>query len=236
MELIEQLICFGLTRQEATIYIALLSDEELTGYEVAKLTGISRSNSYNALAGLVEKGAAYIIEGTSTKYTPVPPEEFCENKLRSMKEIKNLLIKNVPSRKKESDGYITIRGKKHIYDKLKNMLEGTKQRVYISAKRSVLKELEPQLKQLMKKGIKLVIITGDEDYCLKDAVIYYNGKERSTIGVIVDTSKVLTGELTQDLQSTCLYSKNNNLIVVFREMLRNEIELIEIEKEKRKNL
>ena len=56
--IIEQLILFGLSRQEAAIYLCLLQNEELTGYEVAKLTGISRSNVYNGLASLVEHGAA----------------------------------------------------------------------------------------------------------------------------------------------------------------------------------
>ena len=39
--IIEQLILFGLSRQEAVIYLCLLQNEELTGYEVAKLTGVS---------------------------------------------------------------------------------------------------------------------------------------------------------------------------------------------------
>ena len=47
--IIEQLILFGLSRQEAAIYLCLLQNEELTGYEVAKLTGISRSNRRNLL-------------------------------------------------------------------------------------------------------------------------------------------------------------------------------------------
>ena len=41
--LIEKLLLFGLGRQEAAIYLCLLKNSELTGYEVAKLTGISRS-------------------------------------------------------------------------------------------------------------------------------------------------------------------------------------------------
>ncbi len=58
-KVIEYLSEFGLTRQEAVIYQNLSKNGMQTGYEVAKQTGISRSNAYNALAGLVEKGAAY---------------------------------------------------------------------------------------------------------------------------------------------------------------------------------
>ena len=57
MDIIEKLTYFNLTRQEATLYLTLLAEGRLTGYEATKLTGISRSNTYTALAGLVEKGA-----------------------------------------------------------------------------------------------------------------------------------------------------------------------------------
>ena len=61
MVIAEKLQAFGLTRQEAAIYLCLCRNGTLTGYEAAKLTGISRSNVYNALAGLTEKGAAYLM-------------------------------------------------------------------------------------------------------------------------------------------------------------------------------
>ena len=51
----ERLMEFGLTRQEATIYQCLLGEGKMSGYEVAKQTGISRSNAYNSLASMTEK-------------------------------------------------------------------------------------------------------------------------------------------------------------------------------------
>ena len=75
--LTEKLVQFGLTRQEASIYLCLLRNRELSGYEVSKLTGISRSNVYGALAGLVEEGAAYLLEGETNKYTDVSAADFC---------------------------------------------------------------------------------------------------------------------------------------------------------------
>src|SRR4051794_40506988 len=94
--LIEKLTCFGLTRQEAMIYMSLLSDDALSGYEISKLTGISRSNVYNGLAGLVEKGAAYVIEGAVKKYTAVVITEFCDNKINLLICEKEYLKKNMP--------------------------------------------------------------------------------------------------------------------------------------------
>lgn len=70
MDNVERLMEFGLTRHEASLYILLTLEGSLNGYEAAKQSGISRSNAYNALAGLVDKGAAYIQEEDTVRYTP----------------------------------------------------------------------------------------------------------------------------------------------------------------------
>lgn len=92
---VERLMDFGLTRQEAGIYECLLREGKTTGYEVAKQLGISRSNAYNSLASMTEKGAAYLVEeGTTKKYVPVVLDEFCKNRIRHMEENKKWLCKH----------------------------------------------------------------------------------------------------------------------------------------------
>lgn len=57
MDIVERLTQFGLTRHDTSIYLTLLAEvADLNGYEVAKTTGISRSNAHTSLASLVEKG------------------------------------------------------------------------------------------------------------------------------------------------------------------------------------
>ena len=53
---VEYLLHFGLTRQEALIYVELLVKGKQTGYEIAKETGISRSNVYSGSAGRKRSG------------------------------------------------------------------------------------------------------------------------------------------------------------------------------------
>lgn len=131
--IIEQLTLFGLSRQEAAIYLCLLKNEELTGYEVAKLTGISRSNVYNGLASLVEHGAAYVIEGTSSKYLAVALPEFCDNRVRYLMKVKERLVADGPKKSLPREGYITIEGYEHICDKIRHMILGAEMRIYFSA-------------------------------------------------------------------------------------------------------
>ena len=77
---IEYLMHFGMSRQEATVYLRLIEAGKQTGYEIARDTGISRSNVYASLAALVEKGAAYLVEEDAKRYIPVHVQEFCGNR------------------------------------------------------------------------------------------------------------------------------------------------------------
>lgn len=225
--LIENLMEFGLTRQEATIYLNLFKNGMQTGYEVAKQTGISRSNAYNALAGLVEKGAAYSCEGSATKYEAVEIEEFCANKIRSMEKKKELLVMNMPREKQQEEGYLTIRGDEQIVHKIENMLLSAKKRVYLSMAEQDLRQFLPELEKLRQKKIKIVLLT-DKNIELPQAKIYLRESEPHQIGVITDSCYVLTGELGNGADSNCLYSGQKNLVRVFKDYLKNEIKLIEL--------
>jgi HTH-type transcriptional regulator, sugar sensing transcriptional regulator len=227
MDIIELLMYFNLTRQEAMIYVTLATEGELTGYEVAKLTGISRSNAYTSLAGLVEKGAAYLIEGAATRYTPVQVEEFCENRIRKLQHIKHDIIKSMPQRREEAEGYITIKGQDHIFEKMRSMVNKAKERVYISLGHETLPSVLSELKSGISRGLKVVIIT-NQPFSLDGAITYYAEKPQYQIRLIVDSTNVLTGDIAEGEFSTCLYSKKKNLVELFKESMKNEITLIEL--------
>lgn len=228
--IIGKLLSFGLTRQEATLYLTLLENGGLTGYEAAKLTGISRSNSYSALAGLAEKGAAYLMEENVSKYTAVPFREFAGNFVRRLQGLEEEIIPLLPRRKTQSDGYLTIRGTAHIMDKLINMIRETEYRLYLSVPPDILQEIKEDLQRLVDEGRQVVILTS-VPYTLEGAVTYLTGKKDSQIRLIADSTKVLTGRILPGEDSTCLYSLNRNLVDVFKDMLQNEIRLIELNQE-----
>lgn len=230
MDLIEGLTHFNLTKQEATLYVLLLKEGYLTGYEAAKQTGISRSNTYTALAGLVEKGAAYVLEeGKVTRYTPVPPEEFCTNKIDRLQEIKKKVLNQLPVLKSDAEGYITIKGELEIINKLKNTVRQAEARIYVSANKRVMELLKSELVDALKRGLKVVIIS-DEQFTLPQAICYGTEKQNEQIRLIADSQTVVTGDLEDDENSTCLYSCKRNLVDLFKDALKNEIKLIELQK------
>ena len=229
MDIIERLTQFDLTRHEASIYLTLMSEGALNGYEVAKATGIARSNAYTSLASLVEKGGAFVIEEATIRYTPVPIEEFCENKIRKLQESKKDLIVTIPKKRDVVEGYITIKGENNILNKLRNMISEAKERVYLSVSGQILESILPDIENALAKGIKMVIITNGP-FRLAGATVYITEQPLQQIRLIADSTNVLTGDINNGEHSTCLYSQKQNLVDLFKDSMKNEIRLIEITK------
>lgn len=230
---LDKLMLFGLTRQEAVIYLCLFQNGGMTGYEVSKQTGISRSNVYSGLSGLADKGAAYLEEGNTSKYTALPIEEFCENKIRGLNKEKEYLKENLPSKKEKELGYLTISGSRNIEDKLVSMINEARMRIYFSASYKRIDELREEFLKVLDKGIKLVLITDElpsDIRLLNESICYLGEKKENSIRLIVDSEYALTGELTGSKEDTCLYTGQKNFIEVFKDALRNEIKLIELTK------
>lgn len=242
--MIEKLLLFGLGRQEAMIYLCLLENSGLTGYEVAKLTGISRSNVYNGLAALVDHGAAYVQEGASTRYTAVELDEFCDNRIRFLKGVQEILVRNGPKKALPAQGYITVEGYGHICDKIHHMLLGAEKRIYFSAAGAFLEGWQEEIAALVERGSKVVLISEDDTEVfagqdgLRQGILFYRVPEsfradceedrKRQIRLIIDSEYILTGEVTGKNSDTCLYSAQKNFVSVFKDAMRNEIELIKI--------
>lgn len=228
-KLIEKLMCFGLTRQEATIYLCLAQKGKLTGYEAAKQTGISRSNAYNALSGLADKGAAYTEEGTAVRYQAVEIGEFCANKIHALEEMKEQLKASMPQQNVQPEGYLTITQDAHIKDKIRNMIENAKQRVYISMEKRFVRMFEQEIHAAAAAGKKVVVLTDGAFEC--EGIIFYQTEEKKQqIGVISDSAYVLAGEFGKGEESVCLYCGQPNFVQVFKDSMRNEIKLIQLTK------
>lgn len=222
--LIENLMTFNLTRQEAIIYEALLTHGEMTGYEVAKETGIARSNVYSALQSLVEKGVLYLLEGETTKYIPVETETFLKNSFSELEEKAKIILANKPQKHIASEGYMTIVGGKNILEKIHEMLEKTKERLYVFAPQNILKDFEQDLEKLVEAEKKVVILS--DDFEVYGAICHKTQCEKGQIRLITDSSYVLTGVISGDEHDTCLYSGEKNLVDVMKEALKNKIELL----------
>lgn len=223
MDLVQAFNNIGFTKHEANIYITLAKHGELTGYEVAKLSGISRSNVYASLSTLVEKGAANIVELSNTKYVATSKQELFVNIKNKYEENIKYISDNLVINALNHDPYVTILNYKNILNKLKYLITTAEKRIYISADTDTLLEVIDELKDVINRGLKLVIITEKQ---LDIDCIYYITDAKENFKLIADTRQVISGNLYPKEEAHSLYSKNKTLVNIIKESLVNEIELI----------
>ncbi|OPX42727.1 sugar-specific transcriptional regulator TrmB [Ruminiclostridium hungatei] len=226
MDVIDALMQAGFTRHESMLYMTLCKEGELTGYEASKLTGIPRSNAYLGLAGLSDKGGAYKINGEAARYIAVQPEELVQNLKRKFSEIMKVIQEEIPQLNAMGESFVTINGRQQMLDKMKNLMNQARKRIYISISREQLDEVLEELIQARDKGLKVVVITS-EKLAMERVICYCKNKRFESVRLITDSENVLTGQLG-GTNPTCLFSRNSNMVDLIKDSLTNEIKLINI--------
>lgn len=229
MNLTEALIAVGLTRQEAQLYLLLHTEGAMTGYEASKQSGISRSNAYMGLAGLAEKGAAVCVEGPVRQYSAVEVAEFCRYQTRRYQEIIAVIRKNMPKQRPVREPFLTISGSDPILQKLKDMIDQARQRVYLGLAAREIERIRPDIEAAVARGLKVVLLTSP-DARIPGTVFYAAEKVPGQIRVIADSSVIMTGTLQDDQTSSCLLSRDQALVTLFKEAMANEIRLITMDR------
>jgi len=93
----KKLVELGLTRAEAQIYYTILKLKTCTVKQIAKESGFHRTNIYDILEQLKERGLiAYFQEGKVAKYSPLDPNNLYEF-LREKKELLDTIFPDLKS-------------------------------------------------------------------------------------------------------------------------------------------
>ena len=150
-----------MSKNEAKVYLALLSHGLSTANDVAKQCGVHRTNVYDAIKGLIKKSAAAsIIKNKVTFYEATDPKNLMnllkEKELRLASILPELSIQQdtAPS---GSDIRI-VEGNQAIRDVLDHLLEKKKERVVYGGPKEVAKYLgEGWLKDYHERRVKMKV-------------------------------------------------------------------------------
>ncbi|MGL4394043.1 MAG: TrmB family transcriptional regulator [Brevinema sp.] len=113
----------GLSRNEASVYIALLKNHPVTGYKLAKDSGILRPIVYEMLTRLVERGGVRIVKSSPEQYSPISPDTFLATLEKRFIDARSYLVEKLSDTEREeleNDDFWTIYNKDAI---LKNIQE-----------------------------------------------------------------------------------------------------------------
>lgn len=59
---------YGFNESEIKVYLTLINHEQMTGYEVSKLSGVARSKVYNVLENLIQKNMVLVNQTENKMY------------------------------------------------------------------------------------------------------------------------------------------------------------------------
>lgn len=178
---------FSLNVYETKVWLALLSKGVVSAGEVAELSGVPRSRTYDVLESLAKRGFAIVKIGKPVKYIAVEPKAVIEkiksqtlaeaqekvNVLINLKdtteytELKQLHKTGIsPVKLEDLSGH--IKGRSNIISKIKELFDHAEREVTICTSVGDFEDksriLIPALEKLNKSNIKVKIaLSGDPD-------------------------------------------------------------------------
>lgn len=214
------LLEIGFTLNEAKVYLTLLQNRYLNGYEISKLSNVSRSLVYDVIDRLVAKGFILKSEGKINYYCALPYDKVIEkirndniNKLNIAKE----KLKNYSRIENESEYIFNIKGIDEFFNKANDLILNAKKEISISIWKEDFPKIEESLSIASKKGIKIYIFSFSNITFPSGEIFSYQLKDPTSlfpyrrISIVVDGKEVIIGENAGD-KSICVLSKNHALV------------------------
>jgi sugar-specific transcriptional regulator TrmB len=182
-KLTKELTSFGLTGNEAKVYLGLLQLKRANARAIAKLSNIPRQEIYRVLPRLEKLGMVEVIIGKPTKFLAIDPEvvlselierqqEILSKQISELREKKTMLeneLKKVEGRsagllRPEPVQFALISGQHLVNEKIQEMLRNAKSEVLwmvpkLEIRRAVFYDRDKMLGQCAKRNVKVRIIT-----------------------------------------------------------------------------
>lgn len=162
-ELIRQLRAIGFTEMEAKIVITLTEQGMMTGYEVAKKLGVSRSNVYAALQRLVDHGYILITQGEPTYYHALNVMQMTALMNERMQEALRYVESHMPVGLQDVGGFFSVEGEKSVIETLRRNISQAQYEIIVDSAMQEASILQEELSKAELRGVKVLwSITGAE--------------------------------------------------------------------------
>lgn len=216
----EFLIKVGFSLNEAKVYVTLLQNKGLNGYEIAKLSGVSRSLVYDVIERLLNKGFIIKSEGAINYYVALDYNKTLEKiDNENRKNLLNAEAKLKLLSKKENDNefIFNIRGFDKFIDKAKERILLAKREISLSIWKQDFALLKDDLLKAIKRGVKVYIFSFEDIILDKAEIFSYKVKDASNlfpyrrISLIIDNNDTFIGENIGD-KSVSIYTKNQAIL------------------------
>jgi sugar-specific transcriptional regulator TrmB len=232
---IDKLVQIGFSEYEAKAYVALLRESPVTGYQLAKTSGVPRSMIYEVLGKLTARGAAMTLrkEG-STLYAPIPAGEFLAQLQHEQDALIGALEQELAGLDAASDlDYVwNIEGHENVMAKAREMIDQARERIYLSLLPATYAALQDALQRAIGRGVQVVVYSTGELDLPGGRVIanpvpgeVHERVEGLWLVLVVDAKEVLVGELLTENRARASWTGSPLFVFIAEHHLRTDLYL-----------
>ena len=230
-----------MTAQEARVYVALLQNQGVSGYQLSKNAGIPSSKIYTLLNRLTERGFAIAVEGRPVKYYPRPPRELVadlqQNLSSAFVKLEDLLS-GLENQSPSSNALAwNITGRQDVMAKAKDMLRSAEDKIFLATWSKELKPLRKELEIAHHRGARVRLLAyGPTNFDAGEVFQHrpsdYPFRERGARRFVltVDDERAVIANLVDGEDDTGLWTENSGLVLLFRDFVIHEIYITQVEK------
>jgi hypothetical protein len=231
----EQLQALGFGQYEAQAYVALLARNPLSGYELAKVSGIPRANIYTVLQKLEERGAVLRLETEpGTRYAPVVPDELIHrlrNRLQSslLSAQQSLCMLQTGA---AQDHVWNTRGYSSLIEHARALIESTQEQLLVATTPDEAPFLKESLDQAQARGVAVTTLcmSGCAVECgsCRGQVFRYRVRPQQDeryLLVVPDEREVLAGQIGPGEEAQAVRTRQKLLVDLSVWHIRNSIAL-----------
>jgi hypothetical protein len=236
---IEHLQAVGFGEYEARAYATLVQRGSLTGYQLAKASGIPRPNIYAVIDRLEKRGAVTRIEfGDGVKYAALPAAEMLarlsqsvESHLAGAGDALSTLA-TAPA----SEHVWNIEGYDNIIARAESVIAGARERLLVGLWSNESERLSSAFAAAEARGVQVVVlcVQGCANECGKCRGDVYRYAVAGASGatrwfmLAADDRELLLGQITSGGEATAAHTRLEVFVAMTTQYLRNTIAAAEI--------
>lgn len=237
-DLLKILQDLNFTEYEAKTYLALLEKSPLSGYGIARLSGVPRSKIYEVLEGMVEHGEVLVSYSEPVQYAPLPPRELIALRRRKVEATLTAAehglehyIANTTSR----DLIWDITRREDILARVREVASRAQQRILLQLWQEDAHEVADVLLDATTRGVEVLIVAyGKLNYPF--ARVYQHDlaeeitREFGGRWMIIssDAREIVAGIISLGSESRAAWTSHPGLVVPITEQIKHDIYIMEM--------
>ncbi len=237
----------GFSEYEAKTYLALLRKSPLSGYAVARLSGVPRSKIYEVLGSLVERGDVLVSNGDPALYTPKPTQELIETRRATAEKRLSEAAQGLQQYQEQSAPANLIwelHGRDEIMFRLNEIIGRAAGQILLQVWADDASELQPALAQAAGRDVQITIVAyGELDFPFAQVYTHEPGVEEITneyggrwIILSRDGQEIVAGIVSLGKDSRAAWSSHLGIVMPITEQIKHDLYIAEMLKQHRQVL